>query len=143
MKKVVVVSMLLVFAAVSVAQEVALKQTKEYYAVKSKKQKKTAKILLIGGAACVAIGFLIQKGEVTNPGFIFTTEYKNDGIKQAFVEGGILSMLGSIPFYLLSSKNKRKANAATVSINNQQVLFPQQNVFGFKTQPAVTFKLHL
>ncbi len=135
--------MLLVLATVSFAQQVAPKNSREYFSLKSKKQKKAANILLIGGAACVAIGLLIPKGEVTDPGFIFTTEYKNDGIKGTFAGVGILSMLSSIPFYLLSAKNKRKANAATVSLNNQQVLFPQKNVFVFKTQPAVTFTLKL
>ncbi len=50
-----------------------------------------------------------------------TDEYKNDGIKGTFAVVGILSMLGSIPFYLAASKNKRRANAATVSINNQKI----------------------
>ncbi len=117
--------------------------TPEDYLKKSKNQKKAANIMLIGGAACIAIGILIPKGEVTNPGFIFTTEYKNDGIRGNFIGVGILSMLGSIPFYLMSSKNKRKESATTLSINNQKILFAQQNVLFFKTQPAVTFKVNL
>lgn len=143
MKKVVIVSMLLLFASVSFAQEITPTQTREYYSVKSNKQKKVANILLIGGAACIAVGILIPKGEVTDPGFIFTTKHKNDGIRGTFAGVGILSMLGSIPFYLISSKNKRKANAATLSLNNEKILFPQQNVFVFKTQPAVSIKLKL
>ncbi len=108
MKKVVIVSMLLVFAAVSFAQDVAPKQTREYYSVKSKKQKKAANIMLIGGAACVAIGILIPKGEVTDPGFIFTTEYKNDGIKGTFAGVGILSMLAVFPFIYYRRKTNGK-----------------------------------
>ncbi len=117
--------------------------TPEDYLKKSKKQRKTGNVLLIGGAACIAIGILIPRGEVTDPGFIFTTEYKNDGIRGNFVGVGILSMLSSIPFYLLSSKNKRNASVATVSINNQKMLFPQQNVLVFRTQPTVTFKVKM
>ena len=90
------------------------KHSRDYYLKKSKNQKKVANILLVGGAVCVLTAFLIPKGEVTNVGY-FYTEYKNDGIKSAFGVVGALSMLGSIQFYILSSKNKRKVNAATIS----------------------------
>ncbi len=143
MKQVIILTLLFAIVIVSFAQPAVPKHSPEYYTTKSKNQKKVANIMLIGGAACTAIGILIPKGEVTDPGFIFTTQYKNDGIRGTFGGVGILSMLSSIPFYLLSAKNKRKANAATVSLNNQNVLFPQHNAFVFKTQPAVTFKLKL
>jgi hypothetical protein len=133
--------MLVVFAAVSFAQQITPKKSAEFYSARSKRQKKAANIMLIGGAACLAIDLLIPRGEVTQQGFIFTTQYKNSNIKADFASVGILSMLGSIPFYLLSGHNKRKAKAATVSLNNQKVLIPQQNVFLLKTQPGVTFKL--
>ncbi len=107
---------------------------------KSKSQKKTANILLAGGAIFTLTAFLIPRGEPTG-GFILG--YNNDGIKAVFGTVGFLSMLGSIPWYIVSSKNKRKANAATISFNNQKVLFPQQNTFVLKTQPALTLKIKL
>ena len=36
-------------------------------------------------------------------------EYKNEGIKAAFGVAGVLTMLGSIPLFIASWKNKRKA----------------------------------
>ncbi len=145
MKKIITLMLSIVMATTSFGQQAKSLQplTPEDYLKKSKNQKKAANIMLIGGAACIAIGILIPKGEVTNPGFIFTTEYKNDGIRGNFIGVGILSMLSSIPFYLLSSKNKQKASIATVSINNQKMLFFQQNVRVFRMQPTVTFKLEL
>ena len=106
--------------------------SRDHYLRKSKNQKKVATILLAGGAASILTGALISKGE---PGFIFN---ENDGIKMTFVGIGTLSMLTSIPFYIASSKNKRRANAATLSFTNQKVIFPQQNTFVLKTQPTLT-----
>ncbi|MEO6583805.1 MAG: hypothetical protein ABIO05_05745 [Ferruginibacter sp.] len=145
MKKIIIFLLPIVMANTSFGQQAKTSQpfAAENYLKKSKNQKKAANILMIGGAACIATAILIPKGEVTNPGFILTTEYKNDGIRGTFLGVGILSMLSSVPFYLLSAKNQRKASAATVSLNNQKVFLPHQNVFVFRTQVAVTFKLKL
>ncbi len=113
------------------------KHSRDHYLRKSKNQKKVATILLAGGAASILTGALISRGE---PGFVFD---ENDGIKMTFVGIGTLSMLASIPFYIASSKNKRRANAATLSFNNQKVIFLQQNTFVLKMQPALTLKLRL
>ncbi len=110
--------------------------------IKSKNQKKAAHILLAGGAVCILTAFLIPKGEETNVGS-FLTQYKNDGIRNLLGLTGITSMLGSIPFYIGSSNSKRKANAATLSFNNQRVLFPQRGTFVSKTQPTLTLKIGL
>jgi uncharacterized protein YxeA len=109
--------------------------SRDHYLVKSKNQKKVATILLAGGAASILTGALIPKGESEGG---FNPFYKNDGIKFTFVGIGTLSMLASIPFYIASSKNKRRANAAKLSFNNQKVIFIQQNTFVLKTQPTLT-----
>lgn len=116
--------------------------SKDYYLKKSKSQKTAANILLAGGAACILTALLIPQGEETGDGYFFQG-HSNDGIKGTFGAVGFLSMLGSIPFYILSSKNNRKANAATISFNNQKVLFPQQNTLVLKTQPTLTLKIIL
>ena len=46
--------------------------------------------------------------------------------------------LGSIPFFISSAKNKRRA--AAISFNNQKILFPLQRFLVLKTQRAVTLK---
>ncbi len=115
------------------------KQSRDHYLKKSKSQKKTANILLAGGAIFTVAAFLIPKGEVTDD-YLFQS-HENNGTKVLIGAIGITSMLGSIPFYIASSRNKRKANAATISFNNQKILFPQQNTFVLKTQPALTFKI--
>jgi len=117
------------------------KHSRDYYLIKSKNLNKAANILLAGGAVCILTAFLIPKGEETSN--FFFTQRKNDGIRASFGLTGITSMLGSIPFYIVSAKNKRKANAATLSFNNQRVLFPQRGTFVSKTQPTLTLKIGL
>ncbi len=139
MKKIIALTLLLAFAAASFGQQSVQKQssTQDDYLKKSKTQKTIATILLVGGAASLLTGRLIPKGEFEG-GFIFTSSYKNDGIKSTLGGIGSLSMLASIPFYIASSKNKRRANAATFSFNNQKVIFPKQNTLVLKTQPTLT-----
>ncbi len=114
MKKIIILTLLLAFATVSFSQQVVQQQsfTQTDYLQKSKKQKKTARILLGTGAALIATGVIIPEGEVTDDFDPLTFSYfhKNDGIKGAFILGGALSMLVSIPFFIASDKNKRRAN---------------------------------
>jgi hypothetical protein len=51
-------------------------------------------------------------------------------------------MLGSIPFFIASGKNKRKA-ATTLGFDNQNLLFPLKGAFVSKRQSAVTLKIGL
>ncbi len=46
-------------------------------------------------------------------------DYKNDGIKATFVLSGSLAMLGSIPFFIAASKNKKKA--MSLSFKNETI----------------------
>lgn len=118
--------------------------SKDNYLLKSKKQKTAAWILLAGGAALVTTSFIIPDGEATGDLFPYpVTTNKNDGIKVAFGLTGAASMLGSIPLFLASGKNKRKARATTVSLNSQKILFPLQNTFVLSRQPTLTFKIEL
>lgn len=92
--------------------------SKSDYLKKSKNQKKIAWILLGGGGALVLTGIIIPKGEITHQGFL-GNDYKNDGKKSAFKSTGALLMLGSIPLFLASSKNKKKG--MSVSFKNETV----------------------
>ena len=110
------------------------KYSGEHFLTKSRNQKKVAIILLAGGAASIITGALIPKG---NPGFVFN---ENDGIKMTFVGIGTLSILASIPFYLASSKNKRRSNTVSISFYKQKIIF---NNLVLKMQPGVILKIEL
>ena len=100
MKKIFTIIALLAFAAQGISQEQVKNQ--DYYLGKSKKQKGTAYALLIGGTAGIGIGFLI--GNRKNSSF-------GEAGTGVIIGGlGLLSILGSIPLFAASGKNKRKAN---------------------------------
>lgn len=113
---------------------------KNNYQHKSKNQKKVALILLGGGTTLMLTGAIIPKGPVTRENF-FWNEYKNDGIRGTFVLTGFVSMLGSIPFFFASSKNKRKA--ASLSFNNEKIQTLQKGIFAYKFVPAVRLTIRL
>lgn len=118
---------------------------KEDYLKKSKNQKKVANILLIGGGALVATGLIFPRGEEERDmsAFYIYANYKNDGISAVLILTGTVAMLSSVPFYLASSKNKRRARAITVNMQNQDILIPSNSTLILKRQPSVTLKLPL
>ena len=150
MKKIIFGTILIAFAAVSFAQQSAPKQTliQTDYLQKSKKQKKTAMIFLGGGAALIVASLVIPQGEPT--GFQidpitggFYEGHKNDGIKGALGLTGVVSMLGSIPFFIASGKNKRKARQASVFINMERAPVLQGMAFSTHSFPAAGVRISL
>jgi len=83
------------------------------YLAKSKKQKKTAVILLASGGALIATAAIIPRGNYVKRDWITEAilgqEHKNDGIKTAVFLVGAGSALASIPFFVISKKNQRRA----------------------------------
>ncbi len=55
--------------------------------------------------------------------------------------GGIVSDIGSIPFFISSAKNKRRASS--VAINNQKIFVHQQKGYELNAQPTHTLKFGL
>ena len=90
--------------------------TKDYFLQKSKIQKKTAWILLGTGAGAVLIEGIADNSKGG------TGQSLTGGIMTL---GGIICSLTSIPFFISSSKNKRKGMALT--INRNKILSPQNN----------------
>lgn len=148
MKQVLVLILFFAFTLPVFAQQITKvppSLTKTYYLEKSKKQIKTAWIMIGGGAACFLTGVIIPKGEskgFTGSYYGFPVEeYKNDGIKAAFGVGGVLSMLGSIPFFIASGKNKKRANRTTVFIDVQEI--PSLYQTGMQNQSTLILKVKI
>jgi heme/copper-type cytochrome/quinol oxidase subunit 1 len=148
MKKFILLSLLLAFATASFCQQTIQKQhlTQTDYLQKSKKQKKVAWILLGGGAALIVTSIVIPQGEPT--GFQidpisggFYEGHKNDGIKSALIITGVVSMLGSIPFFIASGKNKKKARAASVFINMERAPVLQNAMVSNQSFPALGLRI--
>jgi len=112
MKKTIICAMLLLLATVSFSQQTNPTQplTREDYLKKSKSQKITAFVLLGGGVTTLAI---ISKGN---------TSFDVLGI---LAVAGTLSTLGSIPLFIASGRNKRKAKMASVYLRIERAeIFP-------------------
>jgi hypothetical protein len=128
MKKTIIGAMLLVLATVSFSQQTNPTQplTREDYLKKSKSQKITAFVLLGAGVTTLAI---ISKG---NTSF---------DVLGTLAVAGTLSTLGSIPLFLASAKNKRKAQAASVyfKLEKQDI----RQLSGITTYPSVAIKFNL
>jgi hypothetical protein len=150
MKKVIILTLLLAFVTVSFCQQTVQKHslTQADYLQKSKKQKKTAMIFLGGGAALIVTSFVIPQGEST--GFQIDPiggggyeGHKNDGIKGALGLTGVVSMLGSIPFFIASGKNKKRANRASVFINMERTPVLQETSFVNQSFPVIGLKIKI
>ena len=134
MKKIFFCLTLLLLTVKSFSQTPAL--SKEDYLKKSKTQKTVGWVMLGGGVAMTTIGYVIINQQVNDdPLNAITT---GQGYVVLMIAGAA-SALGSIPFFISSAKNARRA--AAISFNNQKILFPQQNTFVLKTQPTVTLKI--
>ncbi len=107
-------------------------KTKEYFLQKSKNQRTTAWILLSTGAAAIITGTIIDNSH----------KGKEQSYTGGFIEvGGIICTLTSIPFFISSSKNKKRATR--LSINNRKILLPHSNSFVLRFQPSVSLCIPL
>lgn len=107
-------------------------KTKEYYFKKNQNQKRTAWILLGTGTAAVVTGAVIESKR----------ERGDQSFKGGIIElGGIICALTSIPIFISSSINKKRATR--LSVSNQKVLQLHENVVAWKSQPTLSFKISL
>ena len=110
------------------------------YLTKSKHQKTAALILLGGGGTLVLTGIIIPNGDVIRQGS-FWDEHKNDNLKLTMVLGGLVSMLGSIPVFIVAHHTKRKAGSLSFKMEPTRLI--QHTSFVSQPIPSLTLKLNL
>ncbi|HEU4860207.1 MAG TPA: hypothetical protein VFT15_10240 [Chitinophagaceae bacterium] len=128
MKKIMIYFLLIAMPAASFCQKTndSVPSVKTDYLTKSKNQKSAAWVLLGGGTALIGAGFLI--GDSKNSTF-------DDAATGAILGGiGVLSAIGSIPLFIASGKNKRKAL-------NMSANFRIENATN--SYPAIALKINL
>ena len=103
----------------------------ESYLQKSRSQKKTAWILLGTGLGIAAVGTVVQIANRDNWDFTGA----------AVAVGGGVVALTSIPFFISSNGNKKRA--ASVVISNQKIFLPRANNFSLTAQPTITLNIGL
>jgi hypothetical protein len=109
--------------------------SKDYYLQKSKRQKSGALVLLIGGTALMGVGLLIADSK--------NADFGQTGTGAFMIAVGFLADVGSIPLFIASSKNKKRAMKASVSLKIQDALVVQkQNILNTRF-PAISFHVRL
>lgn len=92
------------------------RESKDYYIQKSKKQKTAGWILLGAGAGLITTAFIVGNSN--------DATIDDIGTSGGLVIAGTLAGIGSIPLFIASSRNKRKAARASVYIQNEEMLSP-------------------
>lgn len=92
---------------------------KQDYLAKSKRQKTAAWLLVAGGVALVTVGAVIDPGDPEFNILCLCYTGSNDDTKGLIIASGIGALGGSIPLFLASARNKRKA--ISMSVNVQKV----------------------
>jgi len=130
MKKITICTMLLIITVTTFCQQTEPRAplTREDYLKKSKSQKIAGFIFLGAGA----IIFASLSGGNTD----------FDTLGALVVLGGI-STLASIPLFIASGRNKRKARDASASLNFEKIQTIQQVGMSFHSSPAISIKLNL
>jgi hypothetical protein len=133
-------SILVLFFTFGIAFGQQTTVSKEAYLIKSKNQK-TAAWIMLGGGTLLFIGGMIAHSnyleEVEDP-FEPLTEVST-GELAAFI--GVLAAAGSIPLFIASSRNKRKA--MSISLKNESAKQVNGNSLAVKYIPSVCLKLTL
>ena len=105
------------------------------YLQKSKNQKTAGWVLVGGGTALIVTGFIVGNSE--NSTF-------DDAATGATLAGiGVLSALGSIPLFIASGKNKKKAANMTTNIKMEKSTLAEKQSFVRSSYPALSFKINL
>jgi hypothetical protein len=145
MKKIILLPLLLAFTAVSFGQQITPKQDwkdSEYYK-KSKNQKTVAWIFLGSGVALITGGLIAHFHYVNDTGDVLAGVYTGLSTGEAVAIVGTVVAGGSIPFFVASSKNKKKAKAASVFIDMEHAPVLQGAVFNNQSFPAVGVRIPL
>jgi hypothetical protein len=149
MKKIIVIIMLLTMSAASFSQQTnpSPTLTKQDYLQKRRAQNTAAHFMLWGGLAAVITGGIIaiNQGEDQGLGDLSTllggtyqrrTADNHSGEVIAII--GSVSMLGSIPLFIVAAKNGKKA--MSLALKNETVSQIQKSSLVYKTVPSLTLK---
>jgi|SRR5579872_430120 len=110
--------------------------SRDYYLNRSKNQKDVGWVFLGGGTAMAVIGII-----VFSQGNILSADDSKTDVGGFLVLGGIVTDLASIPFFISSGKNARKA--ATISLIKQDLFFPHHDGFGVRALAGISLKIAL
>src|SRR4030095_3314674 len=149
MKKIIILQMLLAVVAASFGQQITPKPlwTESDYYIKSKKQKTAAWILTGVGTAGLIVTLAADAGQAL--GGALTTAFSVGTVEpeyKSYTVPYVLSaatLIGGIYLFVASSKNKKKARAASVTINMEKAPTLRGTVLSNHSFPAVGVRIRL
>ena len=149
MKKFIILTTLLAFVFVSFGQQITPNQNwkeSDYYK-KSKKQKTVAWILTSAGTVGLLATLTADAAQMTGEVFVTVItlgevepEHKSYAVPYLL---STASLLSGIYLFIASSKNKKKAKAASVFIDMENARVLQGTVLNNQAFPSVGVKIHL
>lgn len=115
------------------------------YLKKSKSQKTAAWILVGTGTALIATGFIVgvNEGEAAIISLFTGEPESSSNTGEILFWTGLAATAGSIPFFIASGKNRRKAIAASVSLDIKRNYQAESFTLKSSAYPALTLKLLL
>ena len=146
--KAMIVTMLIILSAQAFSQQTT-SLTKADYLQKSKRQKTTAWILLGGGIATAITGIIIydhayNKAAKDDPLLTLFSLGTNVNPTGAIISlAGSLTSIGSVPLFIASAKNRRKAKSLSAGFKIERTLFIRGYVIAKTNYPALSLKINL
>jgi hypothetical protein len=123
----------LLSSAVTLAQDI--KDERDYYLRRAKHQKTVGNIVAATGFVLFVSGLVVSDGKQSTWGFS-----SNFGTKLLLAGGGIVCGLASIPFYVSSRTNTKRASSVSVAV--QRILIPPDDA-SVKILPSISLTLTL
>ena len=111
----------------------AQSMTKQDYIQKSKNQKTTAWIMLGGGTA-MAVGGMV---------WVVNNLFEPDQGESVVFFMGLGAMIGSIPLFIASGRNARKAADMSVNLKLERPVVVQGHIISRQYLPAVSLQIGL
>jgi hypothetical protein len=118
--------------------------SKEDYLRKSKNQKTAAWIMALGGSTALIVGSAMAADDFgdgwnnfLNPNPV--PDHDNSDLAAALAISGAAAIVGSIPLFIASGRNKRIAYS--LSFKSEKVTALKHGNIAFQKMPAVSFKV--
>ena len=151
MKKIILYTLILVIPAATFCQSTPsdMPAIKTDYLKKSKNQKTAAWVLLGGGFALTTTSIVMASSKITEDyvnviAGVFSSEpvqENNYTAENILLITGTASMLASIPLFIASKKNKRRAMDMSANIKMETVPSFQKQFFKQNSYPAFSLSL--
>lgn len=113
----------------------------EYYLKKSKNQKTAAITLLSGGGLLTVLAFVIPPSKREVEGLFINEEVYT--VRYIALFTGLGAMAGSIPLFIASGKNRKRAFGIAANIKLETATSLRQSGWTKINYPAVSIKINL